>query len=42
MWVISEPRRGNTLLDMLITNKEELVKNTRVKGSLGSSDCETS
>lgn len=39
--VINELIRGDALLDLLLSNKEELVKKVKVKGSLGCNDCET-
>ena len=39
--MINELIRGDALLDLLLTNKEELVEKVKVKGSLGCNDCET-
>jgi len=38
--VIEEPRRRGAMLDLVLTNKEGLVGNVKVKGSLGCSDRE--
>ena len=38
---INELIREDGLLDLLLTNKEELVEKVKVKGSLGCNDCET-
>ncbi|KAK4817455.1 hypothetical protein QYF61_015610 [Mycteria americana] len=38
--VIEEPARRGAMLDLLLTNKEELVGNVKLKGSLGCSDHE--
>ncbi|KAM9608247.1 uncharacterized protein ACIBXB_000772 [Morphnus guianensis] len=39
--VIEEPMRGGAMLDLVLTNKEGLVGNVKLKGSLGCSDHET-
>lgn len=36
--VIKELMRGDTLLDLILTNKEELVGDVKVRDSLGNSD----
>ncbi|GAB0180450.1 hypothetical protein GRJ2_000510300 [Grus japonensis] len=38
--VIEEPMRRGAMLDLALTNKEGLVRNVKLKGSLGYSDCE--
>lgn len=38
--VLKKPTRGETLLDLKRTNKEDLVWNAKVRGSLGYSDHE--
>jgi len=38
--VIEEPTRRGAILDLVLTNKEGLVGNVKVKGSLGCSDHE--
>ncbi|GAB0186117.1 hypothetical protein GRJ2_001077000 [Grus japonensis] len=38
--VIEEPTRRGAMLDLVLTNKEELVGNVKLKGSLGCSDHE--
>lgn len=38
--VLKKPTGGKTLLDLKCTNKEDLVWNANVKGSLGYSDHE--
>jgi len=38
--VIEEPARRGAMLDLVLTNKEGLVGNVKVKGSLGCSDHE--
>ena len=40
MQVVEEPTRGGALLDLILTNKEGLVKEVKVGGSLGCSDHE--
>ena len=40
MQVVEEPTRGGVLLDLILTNKEGLVKEVKVEGSLGCSDHE--
>ncbi|GAB0179532.1 hypothetical protein GRJ2_000418500 [Grus japonensis] len=39
--VTEEPRRRGAMLDLVLTNKEGLVGDVKLKGSLGSSDDET-
>ncbi|GAB0179488.1 hypothetical protein GRJ2_000414100 [Grus japonensis] len=39
--VIEEPMRRGAMLDLILTNKEGLVGDVKLKGSLGSSDDET-
>ncbi|KAK4829766.1 hypothetical protein QYF61_006490 [Mycteria americana] len=39
--VIEEPKRRGAMLDLVLTNKEGLVGNMKLKGSLGCSDHET-
>ena len=36
--VIEEPMRRGTMLDLVLTNEEELVGNVKLKGSLSCSD----
>jgi len=36
--VVDRPTRGEVLLDLLLTNAEEIIKGTNVGGSLGGSD----
>lgn len=36
--VIGEPKRRGTKMDLILTNKERLLGNTKVKGILGCSD----
>ncbi|GAB0187663.1 hypothetical protein GRJ2_001231600 [Grus japonensis] len=36
--VIEEPTRGGAMLDLVLTNKEGLVGDVKLKGSLGCSD----
>ncbi|GAB0185305.1 hypothetical protein GRJ2_000995800 [Grus japonensis] len=38
--VTEEPTRRGAMLDLVLTNKEGLVGNVKLKGSLGCSDCE--
>jgi len=38
--VVNKPRRGGALLDLLLTKKEELVGDVKVKGSPGCSNHE--
>ncbi|CAM5108800.1 unnamed protein product [Eretmochelys imbricata] len=38
--VLEEPTRGRVLLDLLLTNREELVGEAKVEGNLGGSDHE--
>ncbi|GAB0176597.1 hypothetical protein GRJ2_000124900 [Grus japonensis] len=38
--VIEEPTRRGAMLDLVLTNKERLVGNVKLKGSLGCSDHE--
>ncbi|CAM5177685.1 unnamed protein product [Eretmochelys imbricata] len=38
--VLEEPTRGRALLDLLLTNREELVGETKVDGNVGGSDQE--
>ncbi|KAK4822670.1 hypothetical protein QYF61_019037 [Mycteria americana] len=38
--VIEEPMRNGAMLDLVLTNREELVGNVKLKGSLGCSDHE--
>ncbi|CAM2100164.1 unnamed protein product [Caretta caretta] len=40
MQVLEEPTRGRALLDLLLTNQEELVGEAKVDGNLGGSDHE--
>ena len=40
MQVVEEPTRTGTLLDLVLTNKEGLVEDVKVGGSLGCSDHE--
>ena len=37
MQVVEEPTRGRVLLDLVLTNKEGLVREVKVRGSLGCS-----
>ena len=39
--VIEEPTRRGAMLDLILTNKEGLVGDVKLKGSLGCSDHET-
>ena len=36
--VVDRPTRGEALLDLLLTNAEEIIKDANVGGSLGCSD----
>jgi len=36
--VVDRPTRGEVLLDLLLTNEEEIIKDVNVGGSLGCSD----
>lgn len=38
--VIKQPTRGDALLDLILTNKEELIGGVKVGGSLGCGDHE--
>ena len=38
--VIEEPAKGDALLDLIVTNKEELFEHVNVEGRLGCSDHE--
>ena len=38
--VIEEPTRRDAMMDLVLTNKEGLVGNAKLKGSLGCSDLE--
>ena len=39
--IINEPTRGNNILDLVLTNREEVIKDTEIGGNLGNSDhCE--
>lgn len=38
--VIEDSTRKGTLLDLVLMNREELVKDMKVRGSLGCSDCD--
>jgi len=40
MQVVEEPTRKGTLLDLVLTNKEGLVEDVKVRGRLGCSDHE--
>lgn len=38
--MLKKPARGDTLLDLIHTSEEDLVSDTKVRGSLGCSDHE--
>lgn len=40
MQVIKKTVRRDTLLDPILINKEELIKDVKTKGNLGSDECE--
>ena len=40
MQLVEEPTRRGVLLDLVLTNKEGLVEDVKLEGSLGSSDHE--
>lgn len=37
--VLDRPNRGEVLLDLLLTNIEEIIEEVKIGGSLGCSDC---
>jgi len=40
MQVVKKPTRRGVLLDLVLTNKEELIEDVKIGGSLGCSDHE--